>query len=236
MKNFLLFFCFVFSCSCFARDIEETFLQANRCYQNGEYEQALELYKSIERKGPATWSNMGNCSFKLKQYVDALVCWKRAKKNASKKELIDVNKHIAAVDAILGRAPKAHSTQQLLDRFLSTFSLFGFQFIFLCAWLFLFGLLFLLKRYRWIVFSALLPICLVFGFGTFAKYRVYRYPPALITSGSTQLFTGPDENYPAVGKVGLADEVKIVQQRQKWCKVRVNGLAGWVLADKLEVI
>jgi len=233
------FFITSFLCSCFfcfARDVEESFLKANREYQNKNYEKALELYQSIEKKGPATWCNMGNCSFKLKKYVDALVCWRRAKKNVSRVELIDLNKNIAAVDQLLGRAPKAGSLEFFLDNLLGRFSLFSFQFIFLFFWLSLFGFLFFLKKRKAIFLSVLIPLNFVFGFGLFAKYRLHSCSQAIVIDRTASLFVGPDEKYLVVCKPNFADEVRVIDQKENWCKVKVNGLSGWMLADNLAII
>jgi len=220
----------------FARDVEETFLQANQEYQNKQYEKALELYQSIEKKGPATWCNMGNCAFKTKKYIDALVCWRRAKKNASRAELVDLNKNIAAVDQILGRAPKAGSLEQFVDDLLGRVSLFFLQFIFLVFWLVLFVVLFFTKKYKSVSLSILMPLNLFFGFGLFAKYRLHSNPKAIVVDRAASIFSGPDQKYSVVRKTNLADEVEVAQQRGGWCKVKSSGLAGWMLTDKLEII
>lgn len=236
MKAVFISLFLFFSSFIFAQDVEETFLQANNQYQSNQFEQALDLYSSIERKGPATWCNMGNCAFRMKNYVEALVFWKRAKKGASRSELIDLNKHIAAVDQLLGRAPKAGGLEQYADRILGRFSLFSLQLLFLFAWLSLFGFIFFVRVYKPIFISILLPTSLVFGFATFAKYRLHSNPAAIVIEKSVSLFSGPDQNYPILKKTNLADEVAVLQQRDHWYKVRSDGLAGWMLADKLEVI
>lgn len=228
---------FLLLCSfSFARDVEETFLQANREYQNKQYEKALELYTQIGKKGPATWCNMGNCSFRLKKYVDALVCWRRAKKNASRTELVDLNKNITVVNQLLGRAPKAGFFEQRVDDWLGRFSLLVFQLVFLVAWILLFLILFFFKKYKFLFLSVLFPINLLFGFTLFAKYRLEQSPHAVVVRRDAAIFAGPDQNYAVLGKPGFAQEVRVVLQDKNWCKVKGNCLAGWMLADTLEII
>ena len=54
---------------CSART-QEIFLQANKKYKEKEYNQALDMYRSIEHKGQAIWYKMGKCAYKLTDYVN----------------------------------------------------------------------------------------------------------------------------------------------------------------------
>ena len=231
---FVSLVCFA-TMTCLARDVEETFLQANRCYQNKKIEKALDLYNSIEHKGSATWHNMGNCAFKLNKYVDALVYWRRAQRNATTKELDDIRKNIDVVGQILGRSIEQSSFWNFVDGILNRFSLFAFQLFFLFAWFGLFVGFWFFKKKRFLL-VILLPINLLFGTATVLKHRAQSNPPAIIKESSASLFAGPDKNYHVVGNLNLADEVRVVEQRQDWCKVKADCLVGWVLADKLEVV
>ena len=88
-KNFVIPLLFLTSFSGYSKD-EELFLHANKCYEKQECDKALELYQSMNCKGPAAWYNMGNCCYQLDNYVDAMVCWKRAQRGASYHDCLDI--------------------------------------------------------------------------------------------------------------------------------------------------
>ena len=59
----------------------ESFFSAMKCYDNKEYEKALELYKvalKYEPNSDATYFNMGNVYFAQKEYDQALIYYKQA--------------------------------------------------------------------------------------------------------------------------------------------------------------
>lgn len=235
-KLFLLFPVFFVSVFCFSNNSEESFLQANKFYRNREYKKAFDLYDSIERKGPAVWYDMGNCLFKMNEHLDALVCWKRAQNGASAFELNEIRKNISIVNEILGRTKEQSFFNEVFSEFINRFSLFVFQFTFLLFWFSLFIFVWFFKKIKKLILVILLPVNILFGLATFMKYKIGTYESAIIRKDLVSLFSGPDENYQIIGKVNFAHEVKILEKRDHWCKVKVDGLAGWILADKLEIV
>jgi len=221
---------------CVARSTEETFLQANRCYQEKKYEEALDLYNSIEKKGTAAWQNMGNCAYKLNKHVDAFVYWRRAQRGASKKELNDIRTNIAVVKEFLGKTEEIDWFENFTENLLSRFSLFSYQLTFLIFWLLFAFVMFFVKYKKTVFFALLFPLTVVLGVVLFAKYKTTVHPCAVVTKPSTTLLAGPDQGYHVVGKIGVADEVSILETRKKWCKIKAGSLAGWTLVDTLEVV
>src|SRR3972149_12130830 len=59
---------------------QETFLQANKAYKEGKFQDALVLYKKIPVKESGLYYNMGNAFYKLGQYGKALLYWRRAER------------------------------------------------------------------------------------------------------------------------------------------------------------
>ena len=220
---------------CLARDVEETFLQANRCYQNKEYKDSLNLYSSIECKGCATWQNMGNCSFKMNNHINALLYWKRAEKDASSAQLQDIRKNIVTVNEILGREPERESFWKFIKDILSRFSMFFFQLMFLFMWFLFFLSIWFFKNSKRKLAALFLPINMIFGSAIVIKYQLNLYPSALVIK-SASVFAGPDKHYHVINKVKLADQIIVLKQRDKWCRVKNKSLSGWILADTIEVI
>jgi len=230
-----LFFIFVHSFS-FARNKEEAFLQANRCYQEKKYDNALDLYDSIEKKGTATWYNMGNCAYKLNKHVDAFVFWRRARRGANKKELDDIRTNIAVVHEFLGKTEEPSWFEKFVENLFDRFSLFAFQFLFLFSWLFLFASIWFFRSKKIIFLVLFLPLNLVLGVMLFMKNKTIVYPCAVVKKPATTLLAGPDKDYHVLGKLSVTDEVSVLETRKEWCKVKAGSLAGWTLADKLEVV
>lgn len=219
-----------------ARDVEETFLRANKYYQDKQYEEAFELYNSIECKGCATWHNMGNSAFRLNKHVDALVYWRKAQRDATAREFDELQKNIDTVYERLGRTPQGSAAGRFIDNLLGRFSLLSLQLLFLVLWFLLFVVIWLTRRHKKTVLTVLIPLNLLLGTATFMKYRSHWNPPAVVVKNSSTIFAGPDQNYHVMGTAHLADELKVIQRRGKWYKVRGNGLAGWALADTLEIV
>ncbi len=85
MKRFiyLISFCFFAVTSLFARESDSLWVKANNYYSLGEYTNALEYYKQIEKDGYMSanlWYNMGNTYYKLQDDGKAILCYERALK------------------------------------------------------------------------------------------------------------------------------------------------------------
>src|SRR5437016_1843564 len=65
---------------------EELFLRANKYYAEKDYNNALQTYDMISKKGSAVLYNMGNCYFHQQDYPYALVHWSRAEVGANNDE------------------------------------------------------------------------------------------------------------------------------------------------------
>ncbi len=67
----------------FAADRDSLWAKANDAYSLGEYENALNIYKEIEKEGVVSarlWYNMGNASYKLQNDGMAILYYERALK------------------------------------------------------------------------------------------------------------------------------------------------------------
>jgi len=222
------------SVSCFASKNQEAFLNANKLCNQKKYKEALNLYTSIEKKGYATWFNMGNCVFCLGNYVDAILYWNRAKKTApfSKHEVIDYN--IAVAHDRLEVPQKTTCWDQFYD-LLNLFSLFSLQVLLLCFWLGFFVSFIWIKKFRALILSLLLFLSIVLSVILCLKYRARMYPAALVKS-SLSMFTGPNEKYHEIAKLSVADKVVVQKTDKNWYKIKSDGVTGWVLSDGVEII
>lgn len=86
---------------------QELFLEGNRQFHLGAYQQALESYEAITDKGAATWFNRGRCyqalgnqvldNKNLSNQVNAIVSWRRAQKSASPVRYLEAERAIQDV-------------------------------------------------------------------------------------------------------------------------------------------
>ena len=74
---------------------EELFLQANQQYDAGNYAQAIEIYESIAPHGRGVDYNLGNCWYQQGEYAQAIACWLRAQRGASRNEQASIAHNIA---------------------------------------------------------------------------------------------------------------------------------------------
>jgi len=219
-----------------ASPIEETFLKANQEYAAHHYEKALELYNVIDGKGCATWHNMGNCAAHLKKPIDALVYWRRAQRGCSFSEFDELQKNIDGVYGQLGKTQSRGTWSRFVDKVVHRYSLLFFQLFFLLVWGLLFLVIWLNRRYKKGILLILIPFNFICGAAVVTKYKTHTCPCALVVQDNATLFAGPDSSYQVMGTVGVAEELKIIEQRGAWCKARSQNLAGWVLADTLKIL
>jgi hypothetical protein len=235
LKLFFLFCltCF-FSFNVFAVDFEETFLKANDFYNNKKYKEALDLYKSMGCKGPVTLYNIGNCEFRLGKYLEALINWSKAKKNSSFDLLNSINHNIYLANYRLGISKVETIWQRFVD-IINLFPLFKLQVLFLFFWFLFFISYIFLRKLRFIFLIINMFFILVFGLFVFVKYRLEKYPVA-ISKSAAGLFYGPSENYHKVSDISVAEKVEVKKVYKSWCKIKYNGITGWVLSSNLEII
>lgn len=223
-------FLFFFTSFVMARDVEETFLRANKYYQENKLVEAKEEYEKINNKGTATWYNLGNCHYKLDDHINALVCWRRAQQQAVSHELDSIAYNIDVVEDKLGK----HTEQTWytkLEHVLLPRSLFMLQALFLIFWYLLFVCMRWYKRgmhYKTVALALLFVFNAISISALVMKYQINARCQGIVVQQKASLFAGPDEHYHVVSSVDCADEVIIQEQRENWCKVKYKDTVGWL--------
>lgn len=215
---------------------QETFLQANKQYQNKNFEKALTLYAIIEKKGAAIWYNMGNCHYQLGHEADALVCWKRAQKDASSHLQKDIAYNI---DVVMSEQSESHEAAGFtkLMMLLQHVSTLLAQIIFLLVLIALFIAIRLSKhskKYKvasFVLCALMLPIAALVGF----KY-VHHQESIAIALTDAKLFAGPNEKYHEVGTVAAKNELRVHAKNGNWYKVACRKQMGWVSSDDVVML
>ncbi len=230
----------VFLCvSLMASNGEEQFLRANQEYKRKKYKDAVVLYDSIKNKGRATWYNMGNCYYHMNQYIDALVCWRRAQNGSCQNEYDAIMHNIDTLHACTGSfyAQKT-GFDNLVMRKINSVSLLTFQ------WLFLIGLflgIFLFKRLRRtgiyrIILLLHMGLTMLTGIACGIKYHQQKQVFGVVREKQAQLFSGPNNAYHVLLSLQETDEVLVQEQKPGWYKICIDNTIGWVPVDTVELI
>jgi len=234
MRKQIILFLFLFFCIDASVE-QEAFLKANSLYSQKKYDEAIRLYETIENKGSATLHNMGNCYFKMQEYVRAILLWRKAQKNASLKKFESIEKNIALAYDKLNRSYDS-ATSGFFKKIIYVIPLLTLQLLFLIFWFLLFLIFICLKKLRMLILSVLLPVTIVVAIILIAKYRDELYQRGIVIKKEMALFSGPDTNYHKIGKASMADEVVLLKSDKGWHKIKHGKYIGWVLADTIEII
>ncbi len=233
MLNIIFFVLIPFFCSA---NYEEFFLQANAAYQQKEYKQALHLYEKIEPKSGIVLYNMGNCWYRIGDYVSALIYWRKAENRGCVGLPIEHNCQKAA-EKLRIEATHKNKILNACENWVQSYSIGLWQFLFLLSWyILLFGLCWVrsLRKKIWLLFL-LLPQGVISS-GLTLKVFLLSKERGIIKNEEALLFVGTDEQFSKRGKIARGQEVVIHEKRGAWCKVSRDHQSGWLKTDALEYV
>lgn len=224
-----------------AGNVQEIFLKANAAYIAGNINDALKQYQSIEPKGHAVLYNMGNCYYRLGDYPQAVLQWRRAQKDASLRDWATLEAYITSAYEALGTSSKKSIIDTIhtwMSRINSIFSIMLLQILFLVCWLVLCVLLPRLIRTTGYVSLVLLSIMtLLMGLCLFVKYRDQKYPLGLVSKNSISVYAGPGQDYALVTQATMLELVRVYQRHDGWLKVIIDKTGyGWIQEADLAMI
>lgn len=209
---------------------QEKFLMANKLYNEGNFADAFNTYDCMAFKGFEILFNMGNSLYKLNKYSYAIAYWTKARKYASFEDFSKVENNIDQAYKKLEREKKYSLFGKIIKfsvRYLSLFSLFMLQLIFLISWY----LIVLIWKKLIAKHHVILVLLFVINGFTFSciliKYFSQTKKYAIIVEQS-KIFAGPDKTYHTLGIIDLTNEVKIIENKNQWTKISANNLVGWV--------
>ncbi len=223
-----------------ARDIQETVLKAHKLYEQGEVDQALERYDSIEKKGSATWYNMALCHFYKENFVEALVCLKKAERIASWTELPDVYSALDRLSKPLNLPEDArlsHAIYRMVARMLSLMSLYGWQLLFLVAWIALLFLAGRLSRSRsYISLMTLSMVVIVSAGALYMKHDVCNATYGIVLKDNLVVYAGPDDAFHELATLSKTKQIAVCECQDKWMKIYSDKCTGWVCQDSIAIV
>jgi tetratricopeptide (TPR) repeat protein len=250
LKGFIVLVVVIFSfSSLFLRGDElsgETFDEANRLYEAGKYTEALKTYREIEQQG-AHWKlfyNMGNCYYKLNDFVKAKIYYLRAERlksfDASIQKNIDIVNNKFS-DKIPGEEPDFIG--RVIKKIESAISLNAVSVVLLISVLILNLFIFLLikkGKNRLLIYGvsfSLMFSLLIFSYHAYRINKQNLKDTAVIVKPESTLRSGPGETNTILFKVNPGIKVKIIDKSRDWVQVSASKeIAGWIEGNHIERI
>lgn len=225
---------------------DESFKNANQLYEEGKFDEALNLYRTIESR-LAHWKlfyNMGNCYYKTGDFVKAKIYYLRAERlkpfDSSIQKSIDiVNKRFS--DKIEPENPDFVSrTVQRIETIISV-NMVSVALVISIIVLNLFIFLLIRNgRTKFRVYGVSFSLVIVL---LMAGYHIYRTGKqsmrntAVVVKEDTELRSGPGENNTILFKVNPGLKVTIIEKSRNWVQVSASSqIAGWIEASRIEPI
>lgn len=231
----------------FAADADTgQFQKANQLYEDGKYPEALTIYLELEKSIPhwTLFYNMGNCYYKLGNYVSAKIYYLRALRlkpfdAAIEKNIGIVDMHFA--DKIEVEAPDFLSKVALrIETGLHMNVVSIILLVAVALFNFYLFMLILKGRSRFRLYAISFSLVFTILIGVYHGYRTDkqgRRDVAVIVDPESRLRSGPGENNTVLFKVNPGLKVKVVEKSRGWVQVSASSqVAGWIEEERLERI
>lgn len=229
-----------------AEGIADTFEQANKLYQEGDFLQAVELYNSLiedDYKAAGLFYNLGNTYYRLNRHAEAILYYEKALKMSPNKS--NYLHNLAIVNSKIN-SDREKVPEFFLDKWWSNLTSFaspsGWSILaLLLFWTGITGGLFWLfankRRHKKIgfflgttlVFISILPLLLA---NSRANTLESSNAGIIMESGIT-LKTAPESDV-VVAEMAAGTKVKLVDVIGEWEKVQLpDGEMGWLHRDNI---
>ena len=242
MRILWVFTLFLFVAYLQAQDPDAIFSQANKNYNLGSYEEALEGYDSIVQLGvhsPELYFNMGNAHYKLNRIAPSILNYEKALLLDPTNEDIQHNLRFAqnmTIDVI--EELPANAFDAIFRRLSGAFSLPLWSGLVIC-FLALACLSFAgyvqsrisRQKRRLFALSLLLGTFSLIGFGLAwdKQIRDAQQSEAVIFTQTTDFRSEPNLRSEVLVQLHEGTKVSIEDQVEQWVKVRLaNGTVGWL--------
>ncbi|MGD9898571.1 MAG: SH3 domain-containing protein [Calditrichaceae bacterium] len=234
----------------FAQDAQQYFVQANQLYQQGKFEQALEVYNKILNEGYESGElhfNIGNAYYRLGKIGKSRLSYERAQKFLKGDEALEQNLKLVQarlVDQI--ENPPRLFLAVWWDALLNLFNISLLTII--VSGLFwmtiMIGGLRLYYRFRGRygrlkgVFAVVLTVFLLFSFIMINKIYIFETEKyGIILNPSVTLYAEPSNTGTELFVVHEGTKVRIERKNQMWFEVKLaDGKTGWVQRENFEII
>lgn len=214
------------------------FKLANKSYNGGNYQDALQSYKAIKNKDGATWYNMGNAAYHMHDFPHAYLYWLRAQKYGNSLIFNAATQNIEHV--LIAQGKDGYS---LWDRFylkLLSFSkyksLFIWQILCVTLWsMLLWALLFCdNRRFRTLIIGVLLMACIMLFIIVAVAYSSLNNQAIVLEDAD--VYNGPNSSFYVLGRLPKGALISIKKADKRWYKITYNDIGGWIDRDALAKI
>jgi len=218
------------------------FVQANKAYENGDYQKAIDLYQAVIQNGHPTGSlyfNLGNCYYRLDLIGWAILYYERAMRYIpDDPDLLFNLKHARNQIEDADENKTSVPLKSTLNR-LSLSELFWFMMI--CHFGF-WGILIVRRFHRsewsyytFVVLSILWSISLI-SF-TIKWYDLHYDNRGIVVASKTVVRAGPDERENAQFELHAGSIVGCERLEDNWRLIQfASGKRGWAKIDQIEPV
>lgn len=246
LKILLILFCLPLA----ANENSAAIDSANACYSRGEYEKAIELYKSVIDNGyeaAELYYNLGNTCYKSNKITYAILYYERAKLLDPFDEDIDYNLEMAeklVIDKIDIIPELFINTwiKQTVDMFSTNMwaviSIVVFVIFLLLFSVFLYSRIILLKKISfWIGILALMVSITAFTFSYKQKENITNRNTAIIFTPAVTVKSSPDDSGTDLFLIHEGTKITVTDALGEWVEIRLSdGNVGWLKASDLTLI
>lgn len=233
---------FVISASTFASPVEEKFNKGNSFYRDGEYEKAIEEYKSLIDEGylgTSLFYDLGNAYFRIGKIGYAILYYEKAHKLSPSDEDINHNIDFAKLSTIDRIQPLPEFFLfEWWEAILSSFTVNGWAYVVFFFYLLLIILIALyffarsIRQQRFIFFSGivtLLIFALAISLLVIKVNREATLRSGVIVEQVVTVKSSPDPKSTDSFVVHEGLKVNLEDNLDNWVKIRLaDGKIGWI--------
>lgn len=244
-KTFVCLFFITIAQFSYAIPPQELFLQGTKFFYDGDFKQAQDCFEQLPYRNATVWQNIGNCCYNQQDQARALICWKRAQKQATfnqldqlfESERLILQTFDCPCDGIFMRGVK--KIILTLPKLL------------LYVWLLVLLILFISLFYQCVMQSkdlkSLLPckkgyflllimsivICMLL---IAAKEKFTREKQGVLIHQKVMVYTGPESSFYQKMTLPEGYLVDVVDEDKSMYKISCPKGSGWILASDIEIV
>lgn len=227
-----------------------TFGEANKLYEQGNYQKARQAYEDILKEQPRAaevYYNLGNCYFRQNELAKAILNYERTLKINPEFELAKENLNIAnarkvdKVDAVDRQNMSSFWENKLRNlgaRKLGMVSVISFALLGIMGFIFLTAKMGGIKK---VAFSLSLISLLTGGVSLFLAVKTNQLAQSaqygIVMVGKADVLTEPTSQARIAFVLHEGTKVKVEQNQSEWAEIALsNGTRGWIKAKTIEMI